>query len=233
MSLRAIVNRQDTSGGRVFALTIQCLILLSIICIAIETLPDLEPATRRLLRQFEIFTVSVFTVEYVLRIYAADNKLKFIFSFFGLIDLLAILPFYLSAGIDLRFIRGFRLLRLFRIFKLVRYSRAARRYHRAFIMSREELALFGLTSLIILFLASIGIYYFENPVQPEVFSSVFHSLWWAIITLTTVGYGDMVPVTIGGRFFTFVLLILGLGVVAVPTAIISGALARAREEEDQ
>jgi voltage-gated potassium channel len=232
MSLKDIINHPDTRDGRIFSLSIQFLIVLSMLSIATETLPGLSTDARQILRYFEIFTVTVFTIEYILRIVLADRSLKFIFSFFGIVDFLAIAPFYFASGIDLRAIRGFRLLRLFRIFKLVRYSRAAQRYHRAFILGREELVLFGLSSLVILFLASIGIYYFENPVQPDVFSSVFHSLWWAVITLTTVGYGDMVPVTAGGRFFTFILLVVGLGVIAVPTAIISSALSKARDEEN-
>ena len=149
-----------------------------------------------------------------------------------MIDFCAIDPFYISTGLDLRALRGFRLLRLFRVLKLVRYNRAMQRYHRAFAMSREELVLFGFAAAIVLFLAGMGIYYFECPVQPEVFSSVFHSLWWTVITLTTVGYGDMVPVTLGGRLFTFFLLVIGIGVVAVPTAILSSALSKAREEQE-
>jgi len=232
MSLRDVIEQPETRAGRIFSLCIQCLIILSMISVAIETLPRLSPATRQALRYFEIFSVAVFTIEYLLRIIVAERPLKFIFSFFGVIDLAAIAPFYLATGLDLRAIRGFRLLRLFRVFKLVRYSRAVQRYHRAFVLSREELVLFGVTASLVLFLAAIGIYYFENPVQPEIFSSVFHSLWWAVITLTTVGYGDMVPVTVGGRFFTFILLIIGIGVVAVPTAIISASLSKARDEEE-
>jgi voltage-gated potassium channel len=233
MALRDIIDRPGTPAGRVFAVSIQSLIVLSMLSIALETLPGLPADTRQALRWFEIFSVSVFTLEYVLRIIAAERKLKFIFSFFGIVDLCAIAPFYLQTGFDLRALRGFRLLRFFRLFKLVRYGQAAQRYRRAFALGREELVLFGISSLVVLYLASIGIYYFENPVQPEVFSSVFHSLWWAVITLTTVGYGDMVPVTAGGRFFTFVLLIIGLGVIAVPTAVISSALSRARDEENE
>ena len=232
MSLKEMVERPDTRAGRLFALTIQILIVLSLLSVAIETLPDLPVDTRQSLRYFEIITVAVFTIEYLLRIFTADRPLHFVFSFYGLIDFCAIAPFYISTGLDLRALRGFRLLRVFRIFKLVRYNRAMRRYHQAFVASREELVLFGIVASIVLFLAGLGIYYFENPVQPEVFSSIFHSLWWAVITLTTVGYGDMVPVTLGGRFFTFVLLVIGIGIVAVPTAILSSALSNAREKQD-
>src|SRR5690606_17900362 len=138
-----------------------------------------------------------FTVEYVLRIVLSANKLKFIFGFYGLIDLLAILPFYFGLGVDLRSVRMFRLLRLFRAFKMVRYSRAIRRFHRAFLIAREELVLFVIVALMLLYFSAVGIYYFENPAQPDIFASVFHSLWWSVATLTTVGYGDIYPITVG------------------------------------
>ena len=132
-----------------------------------------------------------------LRLIVADHKLSFVGSFFGLIDLAAILPFFLSLGVDLRSVRAFRLLRLFRILKLARYNRAVRRFHRALLIAREELVLFGAVSFIVFYLASVGIYYFEHEAQPEAFASVFHSMWWATTTLTTVGYGDIYPVTAG------------------------------------
>ncbi len=155
------------------------MIVLSLISFSVETLPTISDETRKLLYNFEIISVSIFTLEYIARIVCADDKKKFIFSFFGIVDLLAILPFYLATGLDLRSLRSFRLLRLVRILKLARYSMAARRFHRAFIIAKEELALFLFAALIILYLAGgVGIYYFEYPAQPEAFCSVFHSLWW-------------------------------------------------------
>lgn len=230
-AIKTVVENTDTTWGKAFALTVQFLIIVSLVTFSIDTLPDLSPATSEILRYFEIFTVAVFTVEYFLRVYVSDSKPAFIFSFYGLIDLLAILPFYLSTGLDLRSLRIFRLLRLVRVFKLLRYNRAIHRFHRALMIVREELILFGFVALIMLYLSAVGIYYFENEAQPELFSSVLHSLWWAVTTLTTVGYGDMYPVTAGGRFFTFLVLMLGLGVVAVPTGLVASALTQAREEE--
>ena len=128
-------------------------------------------------------------------------------------------------------LRAVRLLRLFRAFKLVRYSAAIDRLNRAFLIAREELILFACATMLILYFAAVGIYYFENEAQPDAFASVFDGLWWAVATLTTVGYGDVFPVTAGGRFFTFIVLISGLGVVAVPTGLIASALSRAREDE--
>ncbi len=224
-------------GGRVsfgrFDFVLQGLIILSLFSFALETLPSLTPGEQAVLRVFEIFTVVVFTVEYVARIIFSRPRLGYVFSFFGLVDLIAILPFYLALGLDLRSVRAFRLLRLFRLFKLARYSAAMQRYHQAFILMREELVLFGVTALILLYLSSVGIYYFEGEVQPDKFGSVFHCLWWSIATLTTVGYGDVYPVTTGGRLFTFLILVTGLGVVAVPTGLFASALSKARDQEKE
>ena len=193
--------------------------------------PICIPRFRQALEVVELLVVAVFSVEYVLRLAAARPMRSYAFSFFGTIDLAAILPFYLAAGLDLQSLRAVRLLRLFRALKLVRYSAAITRINRAFVIAREELILFACATMLILYFAAVGIYYFEHEAQPEAFSSVFDGLWWAVATLTTVGYGDVFPVTAGGRFFTFIVLITGLGVVAVPTGLIASALSRAREEE--
>lgn len=229
--LRKIIEDTDSFPGQIFAWIIQILIITSLVTFSISTLPDLSEQTKMLLWKFEVFTVIIFSIEYVLRIIAATHRVKFIFSLYGIIDLAAILPFYLAMGIDLRSVRAFRILRLIRILKLVRYSAAVGRFHRAFIIAKDELVLFFFVTIILLYLSAVGIYYFENATQPDQFKSVFHSLWWAVATLTTVGYGDIYPVTVGGRIFTFLVLMMGLGIVAVPTGLVASALSRAREEE--
>jgi voltage-gated potassium channel len=229
--LKQIIERTDTVAGRVFDIAIQSLIIVSLISFAVETLPDLSQGFRRALSWMETATVAIFTVEYALRVFVADRKRDYIFSFSGIIDLLAIVPFYLRTGMDLRSVRVFRLLRVFRSFKIFRYSKAIRRFQRAFIIVKEELLLFLMATGMVLYLAAVGIYYFENEAQPEAFGSVFHSLWWAVTTLTTVGYGDVYPITVGGRLFTFLVLMIGLGVVAVPAGLLASALTKAREEE--
>jgi len=231
--LKATVEQNTTLSGRVFNVVIQVLIIVSLVSFSIETLPGLTNETHQLLRYIEIGTVTAFTIEYLLRILVADRRLKFIFSFFGLVDLAAILPFYLPTGLDLRSIRVVRLLRLFRVFKLLRYSKAIQRFHTAFLIAKEELALFFVVAAMLFYFAAVGVYYFENSAQPELFASVFHSLWWAVITLTTVGYGDVYPVTIGGRIFTFFVLMIGLGIIAVPTGILASALSKARDMEGE
>ena len=222
--LKEIVESDEILAGRVFNLFIIVLILLSVISISLITLPDLDESTVRILEIFEILVVVVFTVEYILRIYVADKKLSYIFSFYGLIDLIAILPFYISTGLDLRALRIFRVFRLLRIFKLARYSEAASLLMRVFKSIRRELTVFMFVSICILYVAAIGIYYFENPAQPEKFSSVFHSLWWSVSTFTLLGYGDVYPVTIGGRIFTFFVLITGIAMIALPTGLVAAAL---------
>lgn len=230
-SIKNIVEYNDNRLSKAFAIFIQLLIILSIITFSVETIPDLEPKTRNLLNAIEVFCVVIFSFEYIARIYVADHKLKFIFSFFGLIDLLAILPFYLSFGVDLRSLRVLRMLRLFRLFKMVRYNKAMRHLALAIISVKEQIILFMVITVMLIYFAAVGIYYFENEAQPEHFSSIFDSLWWAIVTLTTVGYGDIYPITIGGRAFTFLVLLIGLGIVAIPTGIISSSLTKAISDE--
>jgi len=228
-----IIEDNTTRKGRVFDYFIQSLIMLSLAAFAIETLPDLSESTRNFLYGFEVFCVGIFTIEYFLRIYVAKNPWKYIFSFYGIIDLLAILPFYLATTLDFRALRSLRILRLFRALKLVRYNRALKRFHIAAKLVREELVLFFVISLIAIYLTAAGIYFFENQAQPDSFSSIFHSFWWAIVTLTTVGYGDVYPITVGGKVFTFFVLIIGVGIVTIPAGLVASALSRARQLEEE
>lgn len=233
MNLKNIIEGQDTKAGKAFDIVIQILIVISIVTFSIETLPDLSAEIIRFLSIAETTIVIIFTIEYILRIYIADKASKYIFSFYGIIDFFAIAPFYVALGIDLRSLRILRMLRLIRLFKLVRYNHAMQRYIKAFIIAKEEIVLFVFVTLMLLFLASVGIYYFENEAQPEKFASVFHSFWWAIATLATVGYGDIYPITLGGRIFTFIVLMLGLGIVAVPAGLLASALSKVRQDEKE
>lgn len=207
----------------------QTLIVLNLIAFAFETQPNLPEPWPVIFDNFELVTVILFTGEYLFRLLMARPRSAYAFSFFGIIDLLAIVPYFFALGIDLRTLRAFRMLRLFSLVKLARYDRAIRRYHQAFKMIREELVLFGTAALIVLYLSSVGIYFCEHKAQPEKFASVFDSLWWAICTLTTVGYGDVYPITAGGRVFTFFVLMVGLGFITIPTGLFASALAKARD----
>ena len=230
-TLRRIVEENNTPMGRLFDMVVQLLVVVSVVSFTVGTLPTLSAETQAFLVTLEWVTVILFSAEYVLRLMVAKSPFKYAFSFFGLVDIVAILPFYLSIGIDLRAIRVIRFLRIFRLMKLARYSRAIGRMGLALRLAREELFLFLAASILMIYLASVGIYYFERAAQPEAFASVPHAMWWAVVTLTTVGYGDLYPVTTGGKMFTFFILLVGLGLVAVPAGIVSSALAKARELE--
>jgi len=230
-SLKQVVQENDTRHGRAFDMVIQVLIVLAAIGFAVETLPDLSARSLLMLQVAENVILGIFTIEYLLRLYVSEKKLAFVFSFYGLIDLLAILPFYLGLAIDLRSVRIFRLGRLALLLKLFRYNKAANRLKRAFIEVRQEVLVFGFFSLALIYLSAVAIYYFEHDAQPEVFVSVFDGIWWAVVTLTTVGYGDIVPITLGGKVFTFFVLIIGLGMIAIPSGLVASALGRVRDSE--
>ena len=219
--LRRIVEGPDTRAARTFDGTIQALIALSLISFPIVTLPGLPDWAYASLCVFEIFSVTIFTVEYVLRFLVAKSTFGVAFSFFGVVDLLAILPFFVGTGVDLRALRA---VRSFRLLKLVRYNDAVKHFGRAVRSIREELVLFFALSGTFIYLAAGGIYYFEHPAQPEVFVSVPHSLWWAVATLTTVGHGNIYPVTVGGKTFTTLILFEDLRAVSIPTGLLASAL---------
>ncbi len=228
---------QRDSNGRVsFGLwdfAIHGIILLSLVQFCVETLPDLSPRTLLVLQIVETATVTIFTAEYLLRLWLARPRRAYLFSFLGVVDLLSIAPSLLGLAVDLRSLRVLRFLRFFRILKMTRYNAALQRVEMAFILVRDELVLVGATALIVMYLASVGIYYFEHEAQPDKFRSVFDGFWWALETLTTVGYGDIHPITVGGKAFTFVVLVVGLGVVSVPTGLLASALLRVREVQKE
>lgn len=229
--LRSVVEDNTTKKGKVFDFIIQALIFLSLIAFSIETLPNLPEWLINLLKAFETFCIYIFLAEYVLRVFVSKKPFNYIFSFYGIIDFLAIAPYFISSFVDLRFLRAFRIFRIFRVLKLVRYNKAIRRVSIAAKEVKEEVALFLIATLILIFIVSAGIYFFENEAQPDKFQSVFHSMWWTIVTLTTVGYGDVYPITVGGKIFTFFILILGLGIVTIPAGLVASALSKAREIE--
>ncbi len=221
----------DTFIGKAFDIFIQVLIFLSMVSFSIETLPHLPGWANTALHYFEWFVVTVFTIEYMMRI--AVGGLSYIFSWWGMIDLLAILPTLIGAEVDLRSVRILRVLRFIRALKLTRYIKAMHRLNVAFGLIRDELVMYLLITILVLYLSSVGIYYFEHDAQPQHFASVLHAFWWSVVTLTTVGYGDVYPVTPGGKFFTFIVLMLGLGIISVPTGLITSALQEAKKLIEQ
>jgi len=210
--------------GRGVALVLHGLILVSALAIAVETVPDLPPGLRPWLDMLEIAILVAFAIEYAARVFCAERRLRYMFSFWGIVDLLAILPLLAAINPEWMAVRVFRLLRLIRLLKLFRTSRALDRLSRAFVSVWDELIVFGVLAGLVLYVAAVGIYVFEHPAQPEAFTSIPMSLWWAVASLTTVGYGDLVPMTLGGRLFTTLVLFVGLGIVAGPAAIVTTAL---------
>jgi voltage-gated potassium channel len=217
----------------IFDLAIMILIVLNVIAIIIESVPEYEAEIGEYLYAFEVFSVFVFTVEYILRIYISDmthpsdsrikSALKFMGSAYGIIDLLAVLPFFLPfvVRIDLRFLRILRLLRFMRVLKITRYNKSLNLIVSVVKEKRTELMMTGFLSLLVLILASFLMYYIEGEAQPDNFPNILTSFWWAIATLTTVGYGDIVPITGVGRFIGGIIAVLGIGIVALPTGLLS------------
>lgn len=230
-----LVDKGD-HGSRinlVFDYLIMTLIILNILAMIIDSSINLSDQIKSALKTFEIFSVIIFTIEYLMRIYVSDitnpssNRLKsiikFAFSFYGLIDLLAILPFYLPflIPIDLRFIRVLRLMRFFRILKINRYNNSLTLIWCVVKDKKTELAVTGFIAILILFIASFFMYYIEGQIQPEKFPNILSCFWWAIATMTTIGYGDVFPVTGLGKFISGLIAIIGIGLVALPTGLIS------------
>ena len=236
--------RPDDRLGRFLEWFIIALILANVTAAIVATVEPIYQRYRAEFWAFELFSVTIFTVEYLCRLwvsaedplYARSGALKarlhFAVSPYGLIDLLAILPFYLSLFVpvaDLRFLRMFRLLRLL---KLVRYSPALGTLWRVLVEERRALAAAFLIMILLLIVASTAIYYVERHVQPEAFGSIPRAMWWAITTLTTVGFGDVVPVTGLGRLIGAMLMVFGLGMFALPIGIIASGFSNEIHRKD-
>ncbi|WP_039019494.1 ion transporter [Halocynthiibacter namhaensis] len=197
---------------------------LSAVAIALETVPGMPLGVEKALWWFEVVILVVFVTEYLLKLACSPKPLRYMFSFWGIIDLLSCAPALAMLNPQWQAVRTLRLMRLMRMLKPFHSSLILFRLRDALHLVRGELYVFGILSGVMLYISSVGIYLFEHDAQPDVFTSIPESFWWAIASFTTVGYGDMVPITSGGRFFTAIVLFIGLGVVAVPSAIITTAL---------
>jgi voltage-gated potassium channel len=230
-----IIEKADDGdvSSKVFDWVILILIVLNVLSIIIMSFDNIAAEFGTELYYFEVFSVIVFSIEYLLRMWTADlkypqygpvkSRVRLAFSFMAIIDLLAILPFYLPliVVIDLRFLRMFRLARIFRIFKLNRYSKALNHITKVIKDKKEELLTSVFIMLFIIVLSSTLIYFIEHDMQPEAFPNIVASFWWAICTLTTVGYGDVYPITLAGKVLASIIAVSGIGLVALPTGIIS------------
>ena len=217
---------------RIFEIVLVLIITLNIFIILVESIPGVYDEYQPQFDKFEIFTVIFFTIEYIARVYSIVEKKgfedpvkgrwKFMKTPLAIIDLLSFAPFYLVfMPIDLRFLRVIRLLALFRMFKIARYLHALEIFKKVIYDRREQLVLTIIFIFFILIIISSLMFYVENPYQPQVFSSIPATMWWGVATLTTVGYGDMVPMTAIGKILSGIFAIVGFGLLALPAGILS------------
>lgn len=236
---------EGDKASRIFDLFIISLIILNVTAVILESFINIQTRYSTEFKLFEVMSVIIFSIEYILRLHTAIYKYKneskfksrihYIFSASAIIDLFAILPFYIPfiIPIDLRFLRILRTLRILRILKIQRYSNSLTLIGRVLRKKKEDLIVtLFITGLLLLLSASV-MYYIESDAQPDSFPNIIASFWWAIATLTTVGYGDVYPVTILGKILSGIIALLGIGIVALPTGIISSGFMNERENTNK
>jgi len=228
--------------SKAFDICILSLIFFNVLAVILETVEAIQARHAMFLYRFEVFSVCVFTVEYLARLWSctADpalrnpllGRVKFATRAMPLVDLAAILPFYLPfLGLDLRFLRVLRLLRIVRIAKIGRYYAALGVIKSVVISRKESLVLTFVIMLITLLFSACAMYYCEHDAQPDAFPDIPSTMWWSVVTLTTVGYGDVYPVTALGKLFAALIAILGIGMFALPTAILGAGFVEAMSQK--
>lgn len=226
-TLHEVIFEADTPAGRAFDVVLLVLILLSIVAVCLESVGSIREEYGTLLRILEWILTGLFTVEYALRLYCVRRPSRYATSFFGVVDLLAILPTYLSFFVagsqSLLVIRALRLLRVFRVLKLAHFLGEARMLHAAVRASVRKIIVFLGTVLTLILIVGSLMYLIEGPENG--FTSIPRSIYWAIVTMTTVGYGDIAPQTVPGQVLASIIMILGYGIIAVPTGIVTVELA--------
>ncbi len=227
--LYEIIFEADTKSGKLFDLALIFLILISIVVVLLESVPRNSPVLTEILQDAEWVITILFTLEYLLRIWVVQKPRRYIFSFYGIIDLLSVLPSFLGllfTGTQMLIVfRSLRLLRVFRILKLTRYVQEASILWRALKASRKKVTVFLFFIIILITILGTVMYIIENPSNPG-FSSIPRSIYWAIVTLTTVGYGDIAPITVVGQFLASVIMIIGYSIIAIPTGIVGSEMAQ-------
>jgi voltage-gated potassium channel len=228
--LNRIIFGTDTFEGKMFDVVLMIIIVLSVLVVFLDSIHSVHQSYGRILLYLEWFFTIVFTIEYILRIISLKKPFKYIFNFYGVIDLLSFLPTYLSlfiaGGQLLIVIRVFRLLRIFRVFKLGRYLGASSHLYIAIRNSRHKITVFLWFVLIIVTIMGAVMYLIEGPENG--FANIPDSIYWAIVTLTTVGYGDISPQTGLGKAIASIIMIIGYGIIAVPTGIFTAEMTKSR-----
>lgn len=231
--LYEVIFEADTVEGKTFDIILMLCIFSSIMVVILESVTEIKAKYGTIIRIAEwIFTIA-FTIEYIARVYSVSNKRKYIFSFFGIIDLLSILPTYLGlfvAGMQsLMVIRSLRLLRIFRVLKLARFVGEGKNLVAALRASRHKITIFLFTVLTTIIISGTAMYLIEGPEHG--FTSIPRSIYWAIVTMTTVGYGDIAPQTNIGQALASIIMIMGYGIIAVPTGIVSSEMIHIKNRE--
>ena len=221
--IHEVIFEADTPSGKYFDIALLLSIIVSVIAVSLESIEAIDKVYHSQLVMIEWLFTILFTIEYILRLYSTEHSVKYSTSFFGVVDLLAILPTYLSIFVpgaqSLLVIRGLRLLRIFRVFKLSRYLGEANILSEAIIQSRTRIVVFLSTITVLSFITGAGMYLVEGPKHG--FTSIPQSVYWAITTLTSTGYGDTVPITPLGKLLAIFIMIMGYSLIIVPTGIIS------------
>jgi voltage-gated potassium channel len=225
--LSTIVFGTDTPAGKLFDIVLIYSILISVTAVVLDSVGDLHRDYGDWFFYLEWFFTLVFTVEYFLRIYISDRSIKYIFSFFGLVDLISIIPSYLALVVVganyLAIVRLMRVLRVFRVLKLVRYMSEANLLLRSLAMGRRKIFIFFFTVIILSFIFGSLMFLIEGPEHG--FSSIPKSIYWTIVTITTVGYGDITPQTVAGQFISILAMLTGYSIIAIPTGIVTAEMA--------
>lgn len=221
-----IIFEADSHAGKAFDVSLIIMIILSSLAVMLESMPELQGKYGRLFMIVEWIITGLFTLEYLLRIAVVKKPLRYIFSFYGIIDLLSILPSYLGLFVggtrSLLVIRILRLIRIFRIFKLSRYTNAGQVLSRSLKASQAKIGVFFTAVLTVIIIIGTIMYLVEGA--DSGFTSIPKSMYWAIVTITTVGYGDIAPITGLGQFLASLTMIIGYTIIAVPTGIVAAEM---------
>lgn len=224
--LHTVIFETSSRGGKVFDVTLIVVILISIVVVILDSMPNLDNKTHILFNQVEWLITIIFTVEYLLRILSARKPLRYIFSFYGIIDLLGTLPTYLaifiSGGSSLLVIRALRLLRVFRVLKISRYTTAGFVLRKSLSASRAKIGVFLTAVFMVVIIIGTIMYLVEGNAGG--FTSIPKGIYWTIVTITTVGYGDIAPITGLGQFIASITMLLGYAIIAVPTGIVTAEI---------